>query len=70
VLDAQSDGLLGLPAGHLLDGLVFASAGSALSQVWVAGRQGLTLPRTAAGAASVRSAFEEAMWALWRDFTA
>lgn len=70
VLDAQADGLLGLPAGHLLDGLVFASAGEVLSQVWVAGRQSLTLPRTADGIASVRLAFGQAMQALWCGITA
>ncbi len=39
VLDSQASGLLGLPNGHLLDGLVFAAQGQALRDVFVAGRQ-------------------------------
>jgi len=70
VLDAQADGLLGLPAGHLLDGLVFASAGAVLSQVWVAGRQSLTPRETSSPASPARQAFAEAMQTLWRGVAA
>lgn len=39
VLDTQASGLLGLPESSLLDGLVFATQGQALRDVFVAGRQ-------------------------------
>jgi len=39
VLDAQHSGLLGMPVSHLLDALVFATQGEAISDVFVAGRQ-------------------------------
>ncbi|MDN3920818.1 formimidoylglutamate deiminase [Roseateles violae] len=42
VLELQASGLLGLPAGQLLDGLVFAAQGQALREVFVAGRQVLS----------------------------
>ncbi len=47
VVDAAAPGLLGLPASHTLDGLVFATDAPAFSEVWVAGR------RVFAGAGSV-----------------
>lgn len=39
VLDLQAPGLLGVPASHALDALVFATDAPALRQVWVAGRR-------------------------------
>jgi formimidoylglutamate deiminase len=59
VLDTYAPGLLGVPASHQLDALVFATDAPAFSQVWVAGRcvvnQGRHLRRetSAAGFASV-----------------
>lgn len=38
VLDRDAPGLLGLPASHALDGLVFAADAPAFRQVWVAGQ--------------------------------
>ena len=39
VLDTQVPGLLGVPASHALDALVFATSAPALREVWVAGRR-------------------------------
>jgi len=59
VIDPQDDALLGLPASHLLDGLVFAAPARPFARVLVAGRW-RTL-RDEAGAAR----FEATMHALW-----
>jgi formimidoylglutamate deiminase len=39
VLDTQSAGLLGVPASHTLDALVFATDAPALREVYVAGQR-------------------------------
>ncbi len=39
MLDLRAPGLLGMPASHALDALVFATGVPALSEVWVAGRR-------------------------------
>ncbi|HEY6132724.1 MAG TPA: formimidoylglutamate deiminase [Rubrivivax sp.] len=64
VLDTAVPGLLGVPASHMLDALVFATDTPTFSQVWVAGRQVV-----AAGGARARvetsQRFLEAMRSLW-----
>ncbi len=54
VLDPDAAGLRGVPSGHLLDALVFATDVPAISEVWVAGRravaQGQALDAGAIGA--------------------
>jgi len=66
VLDEQADGLLGLPASHLLDGLVFCgSQGHAVRDVFVAGRQVLSQGRHPKDAA-IAAEFAALMQQLWR----
>ena len=64
VMDTRSPGLLGVPASHTLDALVFASDAPAFSEVWVAGQRVL-----AAGAhrqaAAVAERYVQAMGGLW-----
>jgi formimidoylglutamate deiminase len=64
VLDARAPGLLGVPASHRLDALVFATDAPAFAEVWVAGR-----PVIAAGRhrtqSLLREGFAGAMGALW-----
>lgn len=64
VLDRQASGLLGLPADHLLDGLVFGSQGQALRDVFVAGRPVIVEGRHAREGA-IGAGFEAAMQSLW-----
>ena len=64
-LDLQSPALLGVPADHLLDALVFSSPGTAFDEVFVAGE------RVVAGGRAGRwpelaENFSRAMRALWR----
>ncbi len=64
VLDETASGVLGVPATHTLDALVFATGAPAFSEVWVAGR------RVVAGgvhlqAAPAAAGFAAAMRALW-----
>jgi formimidoylglutamate deiminase len=62
--DATDSALLGVPASHALDALVFSSPGRPWSGVMVAGRWVVrdgAHPR----ARSIAQAFEEAMTALW-----
>ncbi len=61
VVNADAPGLLGLPASHTLDGLVFATDAPAFSEVWVAGRR--VLADAAAGSAR-SAAFAAAMQRL------
>ena len=62
VVNAESPSLLGVPAGHLLDALVFSSPDARFDQVFVAGRQVL-----ADGAGpGLAQGMREAMQALWR----
>ncbi len=59
VLDLQAPGLLGMPASHALDALVFATDAPALREVWVAGRRVVAGGRhIGAAAATGRSAAE------------
>lgn len=64
VLDASSPALLGVPADHVLDAMIFSSPDTRLSQVFVAGRcvvsggQAPAWPRLAAD-------FSQAMQVLW-----
>lgn len=57
VVDAASPALLGVPADHLLDALVFSSPEARFSQVYVAGSR-VAVPETATG-------FAQAMRELW-----
>jgi formimidoylglutamate deiminase len=58
-LDLQSPALWGVPAGHLLDALVFSSPGAAFGEVFVAGEPAAALPR------QHTEAFARAMRELW-----
>lgn len=60
-LDTASPALLGIPAGHLLDALVFSSPGAAFGEVFVAGE------RVAAPSPERTQAFASAMRELWTD---
>ncbi len=66
VLDPLAPGLRGVPPGHALDALVFATDAPAFAEVWVGGRQ-----RVAAGAAldgdAIGRRFDAAMAQLWAD---
>jgi formimidoylglutamate deiminase len=62
VVDMDSPSLLGVPADHLLDALVFSSPDARLAQVFVAGRQVLANGQEPGLAQGMR----EAMQALWR----
>ncbi|WP_138514944.1 formimidoylglutamate deiminase [Rhodoferax bucti] len=64
VLDVQTPGLLGVPASHQLDALVFASQGAAFQEVWVAGRRVIHKGRHVAQD-RIASAFGQVMQALW-----
>lgn len=64
VLDVQTPGLLGVPASHQLDALVFASQGAAFQEVWVAGRRVIHQGRHVAQD-RIASAFGQVMQALW-----
>ena len=64
VLDAQAPGLLGLPASHLLDGLVFTTDAPALREVYVAGQR-VVANGQHLDAAAISRRFAQAMHALW-----
>jgi formimidoylglutamate deiminase len=64
VLDETSSGLLGAPASHTLDALVFATGAPAFAQVWVAGRCVVTGGQHT-GQAHIAAPFVAAMQALW-----
>ncbi len=66
VLDAQAPGLLGVPAGHALDALVFATEGPAFAEGGVAGRVVLrdgALP----AARDIAGRYAATMASLWVD---
>ncbi|MES2714731.1 MAG: formimidoylglutamate deiminase [Pseudomonadota bacterium] len=65
VIDAQADGLAGVPAGHALDALVFATDAPAFSEVWVAGQRQVAGGRHLQQAA-LRAAHADAMATLWQ----
>ena len=60
VVDRQDSALRGLPAEHVLDGLVFAAPARPFARVMVAGRW------VGAGTAAAADAFEATMHSLWR----
>ncbi|MBK6864914.1 MAG: formimidoylglutamate deiminase [Ideonella sp.] len=64
VLDPQDASLLGVPASHRLDALVFTSPGDAIRDVYVAGKRVVAERRHAAQDA-IAARFAEAMRALW-----
>lgn len=66
VLDVDAPGLLGVPATHLLDALVFATDAPAFAEVRVAGRVVLSGGRRHDQQALQR-AFGDAMAALWSE---
>ena len=66
MLDTRRPALLGIPASHQLDALVFASGEPVLSEVIVAGAVRLTNGRHPDEAA-IAGNFESAMQALWRS---
>jgi formimidoylglutamate deiminase len=61
VVDTQEDALRGLPADHLLDGLVFAAPARPFARVMVAGRW------VGAGRAAAADDFAATMRELWGD---
>ncbi len=72
VLNTQAPGLLGVPASHALDALVFATDAPALREVWVAGCRVVADGRHLGGAAvpgglaaDFAAEFAGAMAALW-----
>lgn len=62
LLNAHDDALRGLPASHLLDGLVFAAAQRPFARVMVAGRW---VHEDAVQATARQARFDAAMQALW-----
>ncbi|MEO6623858.1 MAG: formimidoylglutamate deiminase [Burkholderiaceae bacterium] len=66
VLDAKTPALLGLPASHQLDALVFAAAEPAFAEVLVAGNVVMRHGRHAQEQ-RIATEFESAMQALWAD---
>lgn len=64
VLDPQSPGLLGAPASHTLDALLFAADRPAFKDVYVAGRQVIADGRHA-DQASISARFAQVMQGLW-----
>jgi formimidoylglutamate deiminase len=64
VLDTDAPGLLGMPASHTLDALVFAADAPAIQEIYVAGRRVVAAGRHAAQA-RVAARFAEVMSALW-----
>lgn len=58
VLDASASALAGIPAGHLLDALVFSSPGAAMHRTFVAGREAATRCKP--------EGFQAAMRQLWQ----
>ena len=66
VLDANAEGLRGMPASHRLDALVFAAQAPVFAEVWVAGRRVVAGGRAVAGD-SAAAGLGAAMHALWGD---
>jgi formimidoylglutamate deiminase len=65
VLNELGGGLLGVPASHTLDALVFATGGPAFAQVWVAGRCVVAAGQHIAQA-QIAPPFVAAMHNLWQ----
>ena len=66
VLDANADGLRGVPPSHALDALVFATDAPAFAEVYVAGERVIAGGRHVSQEA-IGARFEEAMASLWGD---
>ena len=66
VLDSRAAGLLGLPAAHTLDGLVFATDALTLREVYVAGRRVVAEGRHL-NQPDISRRFELAMAELWES---
>ncbi len=66
VADARGDALLGIPAGHTLDALVFAGTASPWRDVMVAGRWVLREQRPVTAALATAERFARTMQQLWR----
>jgi formimidoylglutamate deiminase len=64
VLDMRAPGLLGVPASHALDALVFATDAPALREVWVAGRR-VVAGGDHVGQVALARDFSTAMAELW-----
>jgi formimidoylglutamate deiminase len=64
VLDTRAPGLLGVPASHWLDALVFATDAPPFAEVWVAGRPVVSAGRHRTQSL-LREGFAGAMAALW-----
>jgi formimidoylglutamate deiminase len=70
-LEMASPALLGVPAGHALDALVFSSPGAALDEVFVAGErvvargQATGNPRSGVLQPRLTQGFARAMQELW-----
>jgi formimidoylglutamate deiminase len=64
VLDDQAEGLLGIPAAHQLDALVFAVSGSPWRSVYVAGQERIRAGKHA-NEAQIAARFAQCMAALW-----
>ena len=64
VIDGQAPGLLGVPASHVLDALVFASGAPMFSEVWVAGQR-VVASGVHRHAGTAAEAFKQAMQSIW-----
>lgn len=64
VIDPRAPGLLGVPASHRLDALVFASDAPAINEVWVAGRR-VVSGGVHGQAGTAAEHFAAAMHGLW-----
>ncbi len=68
VLDTSDASLLGVPASHSLDALVFSSPGDAIRDVYVAG-EAVVRERRHAAQDAIAGRFAQAMAALWEGIT-
>jgi formimidoylglutamate deiminase len=68
VLDANAEGVRGVPPSHLLDALVFATNTAPFREVYVGGKA-VIIGGQHARAAAIGQAFDDAMAALWESET-
>ena len=66
ILDTQLPGLIGIPPSHILDALIFASDGSAVRDVFVAGKQ-VVINGKHPLENQIARRFAEVMATLWGD---
>ena len=64
VIDEQSPGVLGVPASHTLDALVFGTDAPGFQEVWVGGRRVIASGRHG-DAGAIAKRFVQAMGRLW-----